>query len=147
MPSPADILIPPRLLLRALDDLHRLAVSAEIAMKQLDKLDRRADQILALGQKLDDRADEVVALGNQMSSLGRDIRAQGEVIEKRADAVVKTGMQIVDALPTLERAVGIVSPLEGAVERMGRIVDRFPGAPASRAGEEIADAEVIEDSV
>lgn len=151
MANPLDtVLLPPKLLVRALDDLHRLAVSAELAMEKLDKLDRRADQILELGGRLDERAEEIVELGRRMGNLGEDIRAQGEVIQRRADAVAKTGKEIVDALPTLERAVSLVSPLEGAVERMGRMVDRFPGAPAPRERdrervEEIADADVVEE--
>ena len=34
---------------------------------------------------------------------------------------------LADALPALQRAVEIAEPLEGVVERVGRLADRLPG--------------------
>ena len=39
----------------------------------------------------------------------------------------KSAELIPQALPILEQAVALGAPLEGAVERIGRIVDRLPG--------------------
>jgi hypothetical protein len=49
-----------------------------------------------------------------------------------AGEVAQRGAQVAEALPYLERAVTMVEPLEGAVERLGRIVDRLPGAARAR---------------
>jgi hypothetical protein len=44
-------------------------------------------------------------------------------------------------LPTLERAIEMASPLEGAIDRVGRLVDRLPGGAARRTAAQIeADA-------
>ena len=42
-------------------------------------------------------------------------------------------------LPTLQRAVGLAEPLEGAVERLGRVIDRLPGSARQRRAEQSAD--------
>jgi hypothetical protein len=49
--------------------------------------------------------------------------------------VAERGAEVAGALPVLQRAVGIAEPLEGAVERLGRMVDRFPGG--RRTGEQL----------
>ena len=50
----------------------------------------------------------------------------------RAQAVAEVGAQVVESLPTLERAVTMATPLEGAVERVGRLVDRLPRTPSGK---------------
>jgi hypothetical protein len=35
-------------------------------------------------------------------------------------------------MPTLERALQMASPLEGAIDRFGRLVDRLPGGAPRR---------------
>ena len=49
--------------------------------------------------------------------------------------------ELVEALPTIEQAVTMVSPLEGAVERLGRTIDRLPGGRGTRAARRQADEE------
>ena len=49
-----------------------------------------------------------------------------------AREVAVRGAEVAAALPTLERAVAIATPLEGTVERLGRIVDRLPGSRATK---------------
>jgi hypothetical protein len=155
MASPLDLLIPPRLILRAADDLHRLVDLGERAMGQLERLEERADRILALGEtiegqasqilgmgdriggqaeqiiglgdRIDTRGAEITELGARLEALGRQMLEQGVVISQRADAVATRAADLVDALPTIEAAVTMVSPLEGAVERLGRTIDRLPG--------------------
>ncbi len=52
---------------------------------------------------------------------------------------------MIRTLPALERAIEMASPLEGAIDRFGRLVDRLPGGTARRpAGQIEADgAEMI----
>jgi hypothetical protein len=87
-------------------------------------------QVVELGERIDGRGRVVVELGGRIAALGEDINAQGIVIADRAREVAERGAEVASALPTLQRAVGIAEPLEGAVERLGRIVDRFPGGRA-----------------
>ena len=174
MASPLDLLIPPRLIMRAADDLHRLVDLGERAMSQLERLEQRADRILALGEsiegqanqilgmgdriggqaeqilgmgdkiggqadqiiglgdRIDVRGAEITELGARLETLGREMLSQGVVISQRADAVATRAADLVDALPTIEQAVTMVSPLEGAVERLGRTIDRLPGGRTRR---------------
>jgi hypothetical protein len=141
MATPLDLLIPPRLIIRAADDLHRMVVLAEKSLERLEAMERRTDRMLELGERIDGRADEVLGLGERISTqtaavtelgaemeeLGRRMLEQGVIIEKQAEAVAARAGELVEALPTIELAVSMVSPLEGAVERIGRAVDRLPG--------------------
>jgi hypothetical protein len=156
MPSPLDLLIPPRLIIRAADDLHRMVILAEKSLERLEAMERRTDRMLELGERIDGRADQVLGLGERISTqteavtelgaeieaLGRRMLEQGMIIEKQAEAVAARAGELVEALPTIEMAVSMVSPLEGAVERIGRAVDRLPGGlrrPEAAAPEDEGD--------
>ena len=133
--------LPPLVLVRAFDDLHTIArvgselmerldaleERAEAAVALLERIDARAEEVLALGASIDARGESLVELGERLHSMGADIHAQGELIEQRAHEVATRGADLVATLPTLEAAVALVTPLEGAVERLGRMVDRLPG--------------------
>jgi hypothetical protein len=95
-----------------------------------ERLDRRAEAITALGDRLDARAAELLDLGSTMRDLGEKVDATGVEIVDRATLVVETGGQLLTALPTLERALEMATPLEGAIDRIGRFVDRLPGTPS-----------------
>jgi hypothetical protein len=58
------------------------------------------------------------------------------VIEHAAREVAKSGAVLAEALPTLQRGLEIAEPLEGVVERVGRIVDRLPGGTRRPAAAE-----------
>lgn len=147
------LLIPPRLVARALDDLHVIAESATAGLERLEALDARAEAILELGQRIDAHAERILASGERLDARGEEILAQGAAIVElgermetlvtdatkeavrvhtRAGEVVMTAQEMIAVLPTLERAVAIAAPLEGLVERMGRMADRLPGGAAPR---------------
>jgi len=88
------------------------------------------------------RADAAAAVVARIEELGRRMLEQGMIIEKQAEAVAARAGELVEALPTIEMAVSMVSPLEGAVERIGRAVDRLPGGlrrPEAAAPEDEGD--------
>lgn len=148
---------------RALSDLGSIARMARTAPAQLqrvielgeemaeigrgvleiaERLDRRADAALALGERLDGRADELLKLGRKMEKLGRrvdkrgaEIVERGEEITQSAARVTETGTELIAMLPTLDRALEMASPLEGAIDRFGRLVDRLPGGQARRTAQ------------
>ncbi len=92
-----------------------------------ERLDRRADAIMVLGERLDSRAAELVELGAEMRDLGGRIDYRGGEIVERAGQVVETGTELIAVMPTFERALEMATPLEGAIDRFGRLVDRLPG--------------------
>jgi len=105
-----------------------------------ERLDRRADAITSLGHRLDRRAAELIELGDGMRELGDRIDARGAEIVDRATQVVETGGELITVLPALERALEMTTPLEGAIDRFGRLVDRLPGGATRRRPEPTRDS-------
>lgn len=147
------ILTPQSLLERALTDLaaiERLVRSAPSQIERIlglgeeivgigyrvleitERLDARAEAIEELGERLDARATELIALGEHMQTMGGQIDERGAEIVAGADRVSQTATELLLVLPTLERALDLATPLEGAIDRFGRLVDRLPGAAAQR---------------
>jgi hypothetical protein len=135
------ITLPGRLVLRALDDLHVLAETAgtlhdvEARMtRHLDALEGHAARMVELAERVTNQMDAGVDAAQRLGEQGERIIAQGEriaeqgpVLAARAAEVAREGARLAEALPTLQRAIDIVEPLQGTVERMGRIADRLPG--------------------
>ena len=96
------------------------------------RLDQRAEAIMALGERLDVRAAELLELGDAMRDLGDRIDMRGAEIVDRAGQVVETGAELIAVLPAFERALEMATPLEGAIDRFGRLVDRLPGGATRR---------------
>jgi hypothetical protein len=94
----------------------------------------RFDALLAAAERLDERAVAVIELGERVDARGVQVAEEGRLLREAAAEVAVRGAQVAEALPLLERAVTMAEPLEGAVERFGRIVDRLPGAPSVRRG-------------
>lgn len=160
--NPAALaLLPPKLLLRALDDLHRIAVVAEDVNRRVGRLeamldesltlgrdletmgsevltlfrrlDRRAVALLKLGEQMEAHASSVLHLGERIDERGHQIVAEGKALQVSAREVTESAAHVLEALPLLERAISLTEPLEGAVERLGRVADRLPGGrPGTR---------------
>jgi hypothetical protein len=149
--------LPQVIVSRALSDLSAIATAARETPEQLERLlllgeeiaatgrgllelaerlDRRAALVLELGASIDRQADELLALGARVQAVGERIDARGAEIVDRAAGVVQTGGELIAVLPTLERALAMATPLEGAIDRFGRLVDRLPGGPARRRPED-----------
>jgi hypothetical protein len=128
------LLLPPKLVLRALDDLHTIAVVAESLNGRLDRLEARAEEIqeqlgvaIDVAVAIERRGEEVIATVTKIDARVDDVIAQAALISERAQLVATTGAEVAAALPLLQRALELTEPLEGAVERLGRVVDRLPG--------------------
>jgi hypothetical protein len=131
---------------RVLEITERLDRRAETIMELGERIETRADGILALGEllgtraegimevgeRLDQRAEALIEIGEQMRNLGERVDARGIEIVDRATVVADTGSELIGVLPALERAVAMATPLEGAIDRFGRLVDRLPGGPPRR---------------
>jgi hypothetical protein len=128
-----------RLARSAPDQLDRiLELGEEIAtigrgvLEIAERLDQRADTITSLGDRLDSRAAELIELGGAMREVGYRIDDRGAEIAERATRVVETGEELITVLPAFERALEMATPLEGAIDRFGRLVDWLPGGIARR---------------
>ncbi len=101
-------------------------------LETAERLDQRGYTIIELGERLDARALQLLEMGQNMHEVGIRIDATGTQIVDRAGHVVATAGELITILPTVERALDLASPLGGAIDRFGRIVDRFPGSPPRR---------------
>src|SRR5205823_6386890 len=101
--------IEPDELHRALDDLHALAVTA-------DRLTDVERALTAVETRLDSRLSDLLSLADKLQ---QDLRTLG-------------GLALsVDALNVSARTLAAaVEPLQGAVERLGRLAERVPLARA-----------------
>jgi hypothetical protein len=146
---------PQAVLERTLSDLHAMGRLARTAPSQIarlldlaedgiatlhallelaERLDIRAESIVGLGERLDAQARAMVDLGTRMESLGERIDTTGIEIAGQASQVVSTATELIGVLPALEKAIELAIPLEGAIDRVGRFVDRLPGSGATRRG-------------
>jgi methyl-accepting chemotaxis protein len=101
-----------------LDDVAELRRAAEIIADNLSELGASAAGIDRNAGKI---AEEISGLST--AAQGIDIHAQK----------LATGIdELVAILPTLQRLTEIVDPLDNTVARLGRFVDRIPGAGRRR---------------
>ena len=139
-------MLPVSAVMQALDDLHAIAEAARRLpaieanlTRQFEVLNGQADSIIALG-------DRIVGLGERIESLGgRLVERSGELLA-RSDEVMEEservrasahevsvrGAEVAAALPTLQQIATTTEPLQGAIERFGRMVDRLPGGDRER---------------
>lgn len=117
---------------RLLELGEEIAAIGRTVLEIAERLDDRADAIMLLGERLDARAAELVVMGSDMREVGRRIDARGAEIVDSADRVAETGSELISVLPAVERALEMATPLEGAIDRFGRLVDRLPGGAARR---------------
>jgi hypothetical protein len=99
-----------------------------------ESIDARAGELLALGERMEARAAQLLDVGANVEGLADRIDSRGEEIVRRAGEIVDTGSELIAVLPTLERAIEMTTPLEGAIDRFGRLVDRLPGGPGRPRG-------------
>jgi hypothetical protein len=114
-----------------------IARTGRAVLEVAERLDARAEVFVELAERLDGRAEELLVLGTELRQLGHQVDARGAEIVDRATRVVETGGELITVLPALERAVEMATPLEGAIDRFGRLVDRLPGGAARRRLEQL----------
>jgi hypothetical protein len=100
--------------------------------------------VIALGERLDSRVDDLLELGANVQELGARIDDRGAELVDRANRVSETGAELIAVLPALERAIEMATPLEGAIDRFGRLVDRLPGGATRRRAEQAASETVAD---
>ena len=120
------LLIPPRLALRLLDDLHALAEAARTLpavearlTDRIEVLETRAAEAIAAVDTLTARADDALAVGRDVAATGREVARALPELERALDSIEG----INQSATTLAQAA---EPLLVAAERLGRIVDRVP---------------------
>lgn len=117
---------------RMLELGEEIATIGRAVLEIAERLDERAEAVLEIGHRLDERAAALLELGTRIEVLGAQVDSRGAEIVDSATRVAETGSELIGVLPTLERALQMASPLEGAIDRFGRLVDRLPGGAPRR---------------
>ncbi len=106
---------------------NSIELSARLASRLVDELrGARADSL-----------QNIVRLATRgAGELGERMITEARLVFTRESEVVVQAAELHRAIPTAERAVDLMQPLEGAVERMGRMVDRLPGGRGRDARDE-----------
>jgi hypothetical protein len=116
-----------------------IASLAPRVLERLDRLEQRADRVIELGEMLASQADRMLTLAEKLDARGEAVLHSGDKLVAEAARVVEQAAhvnaqaaQLIAVIPTVEQAIGLVRPLEGAVERLGRMADRLPGGSARK---------------
>ena len=110
-------LLDPRLVARALDDLHAIAIAArelpEIEARMTEQLRSAEAELRRARKTADARAGALLAV---LERLDADLPSMAEAVEsiRSLEAATKT-------------LAAAVEPLQGTAERLGRISDRLIG--------------------
>ena len=125
MPALFDlVLAPPRLIVRALDDVHRIADAAEGIRERLSPLE---DDVDGLRRAFEGSNDQLCK--HREAVTPELVALRGELFALRA----QVGGQIAEMEDDLSGVRDTVEPLQGAAERVGKAVERLPGRGRRRA--------------
>ncbi len=116
-----------RLLQRAIDDLGAIAGTAAELPARIQDLDERA-------ARMQDQLDRALALGETIAAntaamveMAQRVEARGESMVDLGERMITLGNAVSEQSEAIVRALAIATPLEGTVERLGRVLDRLPG--------------------
>jgi len=118
------VLAPPRLVVRALDDLNRIAGATETIAARLSPLE---DDVDGLRRAFEGSNEQLAKHRDAMTPQLAALRS--ELVALRA----QVGGQIAEMEDDLSGVRDTVEPLQGAAERVGRVVERLPGPGRKRA--------------
>jgi len=124
------LLFPPLLIVRALDDLHELAVASR-NLSAVDQLESRLAGLLDLAARIESGLPSIAALLEQLDALNAqlgNIATVAEPVSEVLPAVERINASVSVLTETTSTLAAAVGPLQGASERLGRIADRLPGA-------------------
>jgi methyl-accepting chemotaxis protein len=120
------LLLPPRLIVRALDDLHALSRSAEVVSRTLSTLGpERVDEALANLAALADAAERLPQIEGALADTEQEALRRVDSLDKRLANLLELAGGIERGLPAigevLERIAALDERLGGALELVGRL--------------------------
>jgi hypothetical protein len=117
--------LPPRMVMRALDDLHAIAQTA----RALPEIEAR---ILERVAEIQVQFEQALEIGRSLDSRGGELTELGARLDAHAAAFLELSTGLDEMNRSAEAMAAVAEPLHGAAERLGRIVDRLPGGRAAR---------------
>ena len=118
------LLIPPRLIIRALDDLNAIAEAArrmpEIERNIEDRADRMEDHMAAVRESIGSASagqEEMNAVMKEVRDLAKELNAEMRAVRRVAEQMQADFGDVPD----------VVAPVQSVAERLDRLTDRLPG--------------------
>ncbi len=145
-----SLFIPPRLVVRALEDLHTIAEAArrlpDIERALLDTERQLTGHVDRLDARLEEALETLTGATGKRGPLHRASKDLGRAVAQ-LDEILRRTEAIERGLPTIERTaesidtLGVatatlaaaVEPLQGIVERLARVAERLPGGGRGRS--------------
>lgn len=101
-----SLLTPPRLTVRALDDIHRLAVATATIVEMQKRMDDRLTRV-------ERQLDAIIDFGGELTKMDRrGLELLGRALDDLGNATTSL--------------TAIADPLRGATDRIGKIAERLP---------------------
>ncbi|HEX3317229.1 MAG TPA: hypothetical protein VHR88_04375 [Solirubrobacteraceae bacterium] len=133
--------LPARMVLRAFDDLHTLAEAARALpdvearlTDKVDELETRSSEVLEAVASAEKTLAAAIPIGRELQERAGEILDRTDRVIAAAHSVTDAADHVAAVLPSLEASAAAATvladtaePLQGLVERLGRIADRLPG--------------------
>jgi hypothetical protein len=118
-------ILDPRVWLRALDDIHTLSTATVSALEDLHTVAEVARGLEDVEARLTARMASAEAVLAEVAGLARGLLA----FDQRAGELLEAAHVLNGAATTLAAAV---EPMQGAIERLGRVTARLPGGGGAK---------------
>ncbi|HWD64492.1 MAG TPA: hypothetical protein VG405_04915 [Solirubrobacteraceae bacterium] len=123
-----QFLFPPRLVMRAFDDLHR---AADAVVRMSASAEALRDEVAGVRRLMEPIPGELDALRVEFGGSNDEIAKLREAFGPELTAVRRAAEEISQSVRQLTRDADemrdVVEPLQTATERVGRIAERIPG--------------------
>ena len=133
------MLAPARLGLRALDDLHALAETAQISARErrllLERLEEVRTEVAELNRNaaaVTGQAAELMIVGRSLQEVTGHLRVEARELSDDMEPVADVADRVQEAGEAMEEVAEGVRPLRSAAYRVGRMAERL--TPGRRDG-------------
>jgi len=96
-------------------------------LERLDAIDARMGEVIDLAGDVRDGMESGISAVRELDHRGASVLTLAERLDARAGEVLAAIDELDKLAPTAATLAASVEPLQGASERLGRIVDRLPG--------------------
>ena len=120
------LLLPPRLMVRALDDLHSLARSAETIARAVGPLDaERVEQLVGDMTTLADAAERLPQIEASLADIESEALRRADGLDQRLAGVLELAERIEHGLPAIGAILDRIGALDGSLAHALEVVGRL----------------------
>lgn len=134
----APFLLPERIARSLIEELVALRRSLDRvgeAAESVERVEAIANQALPVAERGIEVMERLIETIDRASEQVEPMITSMDSAQAKVDPLIVT---LEATLPALEQAISMSKPLEGSVERLGRVLDKLPGGRAPRGEGEAA---------